>query len=177
MSNSGAPMEGNAHVFGDHVNTDAIIPATHLVSHDPVELGSHLMEGHDPGFSSRVKPGDIIVAGEHFGSGSSREHAALAIKGAGVSCVIASSFARIFFRTAVNVGLPILESREVVEATKDGDRLRVDLRAGTVENLTAGVSFSVPRYPEFMRRIIDAGGHINYLKSKDSALKGSGLDS
>src|SRR5450756_1963142 len=104
MSTSGAPMEGNVHILGDHVNTDAIIPATYLVSSDPVELGSHLMEGLDPDFPSRIKPGDIIVAGENFASGSSREHAPLAIKGAGVACVIASSFARIFFRNAVNVG-------------------------------------------------------------------------
>jgi|SRR5450756_82861 len=164
MSTSGAPMEGNVHILGDHVNTDAIIPATYLVSSDPVELGSHLMEGLDPDFPSRIKPGDIIVAGENFGSGSSREHAPLAIKGAGVACVIASSFARIFFRNAVNVGLPILESPEVVEAIEEDDRLRVDLAAGTVENLTAGVSFSVPPYPGFMRRIIDAGGLIDYLK-------------
>ncbi|MBK5092390.1 MAG: 3-isopropylmalate dehydratase small subunit [Actinobacteria bacterium] len=167
MSAPGTLIEGNARVLGDHINTDAIIPATYLVSHDPVELGSHLMEGLDPEFSSRLKSGDIIVAGENFGSGSSREHALLAIKGAGVSCVIASSFARIFFRNAVNVGLPILESPEVVEATEEGDRLHVDLAAGTVENLTAGVSFSVQHYPEFMRRIIDAGGLIDFIKGSD----------
>ena len=170
MSASGAMIEGKARILGDHINTDAIIPATYLVSHDPVELGRHLMEGLDPDFSSRVKPGDIIVAGENFGFGSSREHAPLAIKGAGVSCVIASSFARIFFRNAVNIGLPILESPEAVEATEEGDRLRVVLAAGTVENLTAGVSFSVQHYPEFMRRIIDAGGLIDFIK-------GSGLES
>lgn len=164
MSAIGTLIEGNVHILGDHVNTDAIIPATYLVSSDPVELGSHLMEGLDPDFSSRIKTGDIIVAGENFGSGSSREHAPLAIKGAGVACVIASSFARIFFRNAVNVGLPILESPEVVDAIEEGDRLRVDLAAGTIENLTAGVSFSVQPYPDFMRRIIDAGGLINYLK-------------
>ena len=171
MSTSGAPIEGNAHILGDHVNTDSIIPATYLVSHDPVELGSHLLEGLDPELSSRIKEGDIIVAGENFGSGSSREHAPLAIKGAGVACVIASSFARIFYRNAVNIGLPILESPEAVEATEEGDRLRVDLAEGKIENLTAGVSFSVPPYPDFMRRIIDAGGLINYLE------KGSGLES
>ena len=164
MSAFGTLIEGNVHILGDHVNTDAIIPATYLVSSNPVELGSHLMEGLDPDFPSRIKPGDIIVAGENFGSGSSREHAPLAIKGAGVACVIASSFARIFFRNSVNVGLPILESPEVVEAIEEGDRLRVDLAAGTVENLTAGVSFSVQPYPDFMRRIIDAGGLIDYLK-------------
>lgn len=167
MSESGALIEGSAHILGDHVNTDAIIPATHLVSHDPVELGVHLLEGHDPDFASRIKEGDIIVAGQNFGSGSSREHAPLAIKGAGVACVIASSFARIFFRNAVNVGLPILESPEVTEATEEGDRIRIDLAAGKVENLTSLASFSVQPYPEFMRRIIDAGGLIDYLKSKD----------
>ena len=167
MSESGALIEGHARVLGDHIDTDAIIPATYLVSHDPVELGSHLLEGHDPDFPSRIKEGDIIVAGLNFGSGSSREHAPLAIKGAGVACVIASSFARIFFRSAINVGLPILESPEVVRATEEGDRLRVDLAAGTVENLRTGVSFSVQPYPDFMRRIIDAGGLIDYLKSQD----------
>jgi len=164
MSASGGLIEGNAHILGDHIDTDAIIPATRLVSHDPVELGGHLLEGYDPDFASRIKEGDIIVAGENFGSGSSREHAPLAIKGAGVACVIASSFARIFFRNAVNVGLPILESPEVAEATEEGDRLRIDLAAGKVENLTSQASFSVEPYPEFMRRIIDAGGLIDYLK-------------
>lgn len=156
-------MEGTAHVLGDHVDTDLIIPATYLVSRDPVELGTHLLEGYDPGFRAKVRPGDILVAGENFGSGSSREHAALAIKGAGVACVVASSFARIFFRNAVNVGLPILESPEAVEATADGDRLRVDLAAGVIENLTGGLAFTVPKYPEFMQRIMDAGGLINHL--------------
>jgi 3-isopropylmalate/(R)-2-methylmalate dehydratase small subunit len=167
MNASADSIEGNAHVLGDHVDTDAIIPATHLVSHDPVELGRHLLEGLDPDFPSRKKEGDIIVAGMNFGSGSSREHAPLAIKGAGVACVIARSFARIFFRSAINVGLPILESPEIVEATREGDRLRIDLAAGIVENLTTGASFSVKPYPDFMRRIIDAGGLIDYLKSRD----------
>jgi 3-isopropylmalate/(R)-2-methylmalate dehydratase small subunit len=167
MSETEDRIEGNAHVLGDHVNTDAIVPATYLVSADPAELGGHLLEGLDPDFSSRIKPGDIILAGENFGTGSSREHAPLAIKGAGVACVIASSFARIFFRNAVNVGLPIVESPEVVEAIEEGDRLRVDLEAGTVENLTAGTTFSISNYPEFMRRIIDAGGLINHLKCRD----------
>ena len=157
------PIEGTAHKLGDHVNTDLIVPATYLVSNDPVELGLHLMEGYDPGFRARVRPGDIIVAGENFGSGSSREHAPLAIKGAGISCVIASSFARIFFRNAVNVGLPILESPQAAESTEEGDRLRVDLAGGVIENLTGGVRFEVHPYPEFMRRIIDAGGLIDYL--------------
>lgn len=169
---SGGPahvFEGNAHVLGDHVDTDLIIPATYLVSRDPVELGMHLLEGHDPEFRSRIRPGDILVAGENFGSGSSREHAPLAIKGAGVACVVASSFARIFYRNAVNVGLPILESSEAVEATQDGDRLRVDLEAGIIDNLTGGLTFSVPGYPEFMQRIMDAGGLIDYLIERREA--------
>ena len=160
-------MEGRAHVLGDNINTDAIIPATYLVSTDPAELGSHLMEGLDPGFATRVKPGDIIVAGENFGSGSSREHAPVAIKGAGISCVIASSFARIFFRNSVNVGLPIVESPEAVAATAEGDVIRVDLEAGKIENVTASLTFDVPPYPEFMSRIIDAGGLIGYLKDRE----------
>lgn len=159
-------LQGRVHKVGDNVNTDLIIPATYLVTNDPAELGSHLMEGLDPGFASRVKPGDIIVAGANFGSGSSREHAPVAIKGAGVSCVIAASFARIFFRNAVNVGLPLLESPEASEAVGEGDELRVDLASGKIEDLAAGRSFEVPEYPEFMREIMDSGGLINYLLKK-----------
>jgi len=157
-------FEGGAHRLGDHINTDEIIPGTYLESSDPVELGTHLMEGFDPDFISRIEPGDIIVAGENFGSGSSREHAPMAIKGGGISCVIASSFARIFYRNAINVGLPIFESPEAVAATGEGDRMLVDLGAGTIRNLTSGDLFKVPPYPEFMRRIVDAGGLINYLQ-------------
>lgn len=156
-------IEGTAHKLGDHIDTDIIIPGTYLVSNDPAELGKHLMEGMDPEFVNRVEPGDIIVAGENFGSGSSRQHAPLAIKGGGISCVIASSFARIFYRNAVNIGLPILGSPEAAEAIEEGDRLRVDLAKGIIEDLTAGVSFLVPPYPEFMRRIMESGGLIDYL--------------
>ncbi|MFH1149665.1 MAG: 3-isopropylmalate dehydratase small subunit [Actinomycetota bacterium] len=163
---NGSVLQGRAHKLGDHVNTDLIIPATYLVSTDPAELGKHLMEGLDPDFAGRVRPGDMIVAGENFGSGSSREHAPLAIKGAGISCVIASSFARIFFRNAVNAGLPILESPEAVESIQEGDQLVVDLARGRIEDATASVDFRVPAYPEFMRRIMDAGGLIDHLKSR-----------
>ncbi|MBU1672778.1 MAG: 3-isopropylmalate dehydratase small subunit [Actinobacteria bacterium] len=163
---NGSVLQGRAHKLGDHVNTDLIIPATYLVSTDPAELGKHLMEGLDPDFVGRVRPGDMIVAGENFGSGSSREHAPLAIKGAGISCVIASSFARIFFRNAVNAGLPILESPEAVESIQEGDQLVVDLARGRIEDTTASVDFPVPAYPEFMRRIMDAGGLIDHLKSR-----------
>jgi 3-isopropylmalate dehydratase small subunit len=159
-------LEGRAHKVGDNVNTDLIIPATHLVTNDPKELGEHLMEGHDPEFASRVSPGDIIVGGSNFGSGSSRQHAPLAIKGAGVSCVIAGSFARIFYRNAINVGLPILESPEASEVIGDGDSLKIDLTAGTIEDVTKGEAFTIQPYPEFMQRVIDSGGLINYLKDQ-----------
>jgi 3-isopropylmalate/(R)-2-methylmalate dehydratase small subunit len=161
-----AVMEGRAHKLGDHVNTDLIIPATHLVSNDPAELGKHLMAGHDPDFVNRVEPGDMIVGGDNFGSGSSREHAPLAIKGGGISCVIARSYARIFYRNAVNVGLPLIESPEAADAISEGDRLKVDLAAGTIEDLTTGETFNVPPYPEFMQRIMDAGGLIEYVKQQ-----------
>lgn len=161
-------LEGDAHKVGDHINTDLIIPATYLVTNDPAELGRHLMEGLDPEFVKRVKPGDVIVGGINFGSGSSREHAPHAIKGAGISCVIASSFARIFFRNAVNVGLPLLESPEAAEALSNGDHLKIDLAAGTIEDVSTGASFNVPAYPEFMQRIMNCGGLINYLM-KESA--------
>lgn len=158
-------MEGEARTVGDDVNTDLIIPATYLVTTDPQRLGEHLMEGLDPEFRAGVRPGDVLVGGRNFGSGSSREHAPLAIKGAGLSCVVARSFARIFFRNAVNVGLPIVECPELVEATGEGDRLRIDLSAGAAENLTRGVSFGFRPYPDFMRRIVEAGGLIEYLVS------------
>lgn len=166
---SGKVLEGMAHKVGDHINTDLIIPATYLVSKDPVELGSHLMEGLDPEFRSRVEPGDIIVAGDNFGSGSSREHAPVAIKGAGVSCVVAASFARIFYRNSINVGLPILESPEASAAISEGDRVRVDLTSGTIEDVTTGKSFKVPPYPEFMRKIMDVGGLIEHRRRELSS--------
>jgi len=159
-------LKGKAHKFGDHVNTDVIIPATHLVSNDPAVLGEHLMAGHDPEFAGRVTPGDIIVAGENFGSGSSREHAPLAIKGGGISCVIAASYARIFYRNALNVGLPLIESPEAATAISDGDELVVDLAAGRIDDNTTGKTFEVPPYPEFMQRIMDAGGLIEYVRNK-----------
>ena len=157
-------LKGKAHKFGDNVNTDTIIPATYLVSNDPEVLGEHLMAGHDPEFRSRITRGDIIVGGENFGSGSSREHAPLAIKGGGISCVIAASFARIFFRNALNVGLPLVESSEAAAAITEGDELVVDLAAGRIEDLRSGKTFEVSPYPEFMQGIMDAGGLIEYVK-------------
>lgn len=156
-------IRGKAHKLGDNINTDLIIPATYLVTADAGELGGHLLESHDPEFRSRVIEGDIIVAGKDFGSGSSREHAPLAIKGAGILCVVAKSFARIFFRNCINVGLVVIESAEVPESTDDGDELEVDLKEGRIANITRDKSFSIQPYPEFMEKIINEGGLINYL--------------
>jgi 3-isopropylmalate/(R)-2-methylmalate dehydratase small subunit len=159
-------LEGDAWCFGRNVDTDVIIPARYLDTTDVKEMASHCMEDLDPDFCTRVKEGDIIVAKENFGSGSSREHAPLAIKGCGVSCVIASSFARIFYRNAINIGLPILECPEAVEDIETGDRLRIDLEAGRVENLSSGNSFQAAPFPEFMREIISRGGLVQYVKAR-----------
>lgn len=156
-------LEGTAHVYGPNVDTDVIIPARHLTSADPEELARHCMEGVDPEFVSRARPGDLIVAGRNFGSGSSREHAALAIKGSRVACVVAESFARIFFRNAINVGLPIVECPGVTEGAETGDRFRVDLEAGIVENLTKGKAFRANPLPPFVQEILDAGGLMPWV--------------
>lgn len=166
-------LEGNAWRYGRNVDTDVIIPARYLTLTDAKELGAHCLEDLDPEFKGRVREGDIIVAEENFGSGSSREHAPLAIKGCGVSCVIASSFARIFYRNAFNVGLPILECPEAVEDIKTGDRLEVDLEKGTIENLATGNSFQATPVPEFMREIISVGGMVKYVKNRLRPGKGS----
>jgi 3-isopropylmalate/(R)-2-methylmalate dehydratase small subunit len=155
-------IEGKVWRFGDHVDTDAIIPARYLNVSDPAELARHCMEDADPSFAGRVSSGDIIVAGENFGCGSSREHAPLAIKAAGVSCVIAKSFARIFYRNAINIGLPILTCPEAVEGTKAGDRLTVDLRAGTIASQRSGCVYHTPPFPSFVMEIIEAGGLVPY---------------
>ncbi|NPV58255.1 MAG: 3-isopropylmalate dehydratase small subunit [Actinobacteria bacterium] len=163
---TGAVLEGNAWRYGRDVDTDVIIPARYLTATDERELGAHCLEDLDPDFSTKVMEGDIIVAEENFGSGSSREHAPLAIKGCGVSCVIASSFARIFYRNAINVGLPILECPEAVEGTRTGDRLRVDLENGTIENLSTGNAYRAQPFPPFMREIIAAGGLVGYVRRR-----------
>lgn len=162
----GMILEGNAWRYGRDIDTDVIIPARYLTATTAEELGAHCLEDLDPEFVRRVRPGDIIVAGENFGSGSSREHAPLAIKGCGVSCVIASSFARIFYRNAINVGLPILECPEAVEDVETGHRLRVDLEAGTVENLNTGNKFQAQAFPDFMRQIISRGGLVEYVRER-----------
>jgi 3-isopropylmalate/(R)-2-methylmalate dehydratase small subunit len=159
-------LKGKVHKYGANVNTDAIIPARYLNISEPAELAKHAMEGIDKDFVKRVKRGDIIVATTNFGSGSSREHAPLAIKAAGISCVIARSFARIFFRNAINIGLPLLECNEAVAKTKAGDTLEVDLSRGRIRNMTNGKEFTAKPYPDFMAELISAGGLIEYTKKR-----------
>ena len=159
-------LRGSVHRFGSNVDTDSIIPARYLVSTDHAELAAHCMEGIDPEFPKKVTSGDLIVAGQNFGSGSSREHAPIAIKGTGISCVVAGTFARIFFRNAVNLGLPVLECPEIVEVTDDGDEVEVDLATGKVTNHTKSFSAQAKPFPEFMRELLDAGGLVPYLRAR-----------
>jgi 3-isopropylmalate/(R)-2-methylmalate dehydratase small subunit len=159
-------FEGIAHRYGRDVDTDVIIPARYLNSSDPAELAKHCMEDIDAGFASLVRPGDMIVAGENFGCGSSREHAPIAIRAAGVSVVIAASFARIFYRNAINTGLPIMESPEAAAAISDGDRVEVDADTGTITDLTTGAVFSAQPFPPFVRSIIEKGGLIESVKGR-----------
>jgi 3-isopropylmalate/(R)-2-methylmalate dehydratase small subunit len=150
-------------MFGDDIDTDVIIPARYLNTSDPNELALHCMEDADPGFSKSVLPGDIIVGGKNFGCGSSREHAPLAIKGAGIACVVAASFARIFYRNAINIGLPILESAEAVEALQEGEEVEIDLQKGEIKILSSGIIYKAAAFPPFMQEIMSSGGLINYL--------------
>ena len=157
---------GKVHKFGADVDTDAIIPARYLNTFDPMELAKHCMEDADAEFSTKVKAGDIIVADKNFGCGSSREHAPIAIKGAGVSCVIARSFARIFYRNAINTGLPILECDAAIDAINSGDEVEVDLDLGQIRNLRTGEVYEATPFPPFMQAIMAKGGLINYIKDK-----------
>ena len=157
---------GKAFKYGDNVDTDVIIPARYLNSSDPKELAAHCMEDIDPGFTGRVRSGDIIVAGKNFGCGSSREHAPIAIREAGVSCVIAQTFARIFFRNAINIGLPIIECPEASRGIESGDEVEVDFNSGIIYNRTRGTSFQGQAFPEFMQKIISAGGLIPYINAE-----------
>jgi len=152
--------------YGNNVDTDVIVPARYLTTSDPAELASHCMEDIDPGFTAQVSPGDIIVAGENFGCGSSREHAPIAIKASGVSCVIAASFARIFYRNAINIGLAILECPEAAAETQNGDTLTVDFESGEIRNLTRGAEYRASPFPPFVRDIMAAGGLMPYTKKK-----------
>ena len=152
--------------YGENVDTDVIIPARYLVTSDPSELAKHCMEDIDKDFAARVRPGDIIVAGKNFGCGSSREHAPIAIKGAGVACVIAPTFARIFYRNAFNTGLPILESEEAAERIEAGDEVEIDFKAGVIRNITKGESYRAEPFPPFISRLIESGGLVEYVKSQ-----------
>jgi len=157
-------IKGKAWKFGDDINTDAIIPARYLISTDPQFLAAHCMEDADPEFPEKVKAGDIIVAGKNFGCGSSREHAPVAIKGARVSCVIAHSFARIFYRNAFNMGLPILESPEAAAAIATGDEIEVDLDRGLIINHSRQQTYTAQQVPPFMQQLLQAGGLMNYVQ-------------
>ena len=162
-------LRGQVHLYGDHVDTDIIIAARYLNTTDPVELARHCMEDAGDHFVERVQGGDMLVAGETFGCGSSREHAPIAIKAAGVSAVVAKSFARIFFRNAINVGLPILESPQAAADARPGDELEIELATGTIRNLTQGKVYQTEPFPAFLREIIDAGGLVNFVQAQLAA--------
>jgi 3-isopropylmalate/(R)-2-methylmalate dehydratase small subunit len=159
-------IKGKVHKFGANVDTDAIIAGRYSSLFKPEDLGKHCMENIAPDFSKKVQPGDIIVATENFGCGSSREFAPLAIKGAGVSCVIAVSFARIFFRNSINIGLPLLECPDAAVNLETGDLVQVELSSGEIKNLTKGTEFKAVSYPDFVRDLIAAGGLIEYARKK-----------
>jgi len=155
-------IKGRVYKYGANIDTDAIIPAKYANLTEPSDLGEHCMENIDPEFATKVRTGDIIVATSNFGCGSSREVAPISIKGAGVSCVIAKTFARIFFRNAINIALPLLECPEAAEQTEEGDKLEVDLASGKIKNLTKNKVFTASPYPDFISGIIEAGGLIEY---------------
>lgn len=160
---------GTAHKYGRDVDTDVIIPARYLNTSDPTELAKHCMEDLDAGFVGKVSSGDILVAEENFGCGSSREHAPISIKSAGVSVVIAKSFARIFYRNAINTGLPIMEAPEAVDGISDGDNVEADADAGVIRNLSTGATFSAQPFPPFIKDIIEKGGLVNSVREKVGA--------
>ena len=158
--------KGTVFKYGDNVDTDVIIPARYLNSFDAKELASHVMVDLDPTFVDRLEPGDIVVAKSNFGCGSSREHAPLALKTAGVSCVIANSFARIFYRNAINIGFPILECPEAVAGIEEGDKVEVDFEKGLITNHTKGTTFQAQAFPPFLQKMIEANGLVNYVNAK-----------
>src|SRR5512136_2175877 len=159
-------LKGIVHKYGANVDTDAIVPARHLNLSEAADLAQHCMEDFDADFVRKVRPGDIIVAETNFGSGSSREHAPLALKGSGISAVVAKSFARIFYRNAMNIGLPIVESPEAVDGTKAGDTLEIDLDAGEITNVTRKKTYQAKPFPPFMLELIGAGGLIEHTKKR-----------
>ena len=159
-------LKGKAWKFKDNVDTDVIIPARYLTTSDPKELAAHCMEDIDKEFIKKISKGDIIVAGENFGCGSSREHAPIAIKHAGVSCVIAESFARIFYRNSINMGLPIFESKEASEKIAEGDQIEVDVEKGIIKNISKKEKYKAQPLPSFIRNIINLGGLMEYVKKE-----------
>jgi 3-isopropylmalate dehydratase small subunit len=162
-------LKGKAWRFGDDVNTDEIIPARYLNTSNPRELAAHCMAGIDNGFAEKISAGDIIVAGKNFGCGSSREHAPIAIKHAGISCVVAESFARIFYRNSINMGLAILESKEASQRIREGDRLEIRPAAGLIKNMTRGEEYKAMPLPPFIQRIVELGGLMEYVKAELNA--------
>jgi 3-isopropylmalate/(R)-2-methylmalate dehydratase small subunit len=162
-------IKGTAYKFGHNIDTDQIISAKYLVTTDPKELAQHCMETADPDFASKAKPGDFLIAGKNFGCGSSREHAPLSIKGLGLGLVIAESFARIFFRNCINIGMPILECPEAAQDAAPGDQLEVDLDKGQIKNLTQGKTYTAQPFPDFMQQIIKAGGLMPYVQKRLTA--------
>ena len=172
-------ISGKAWKFGDDVNTDLIIAARYLNLAESYQLAEHLMEDADPDFPSKVRPGDIMVAGKNFGCGSSREHAPVAIKAAGITCVIAKSFARIFFRNAFNMGLMIFESPEAADSVQEGHEIQVDPEEGTIRNVSTGETFKVAPIPDFMKGLLNDGGlirHISKTAGQEEDRKSSGKD-
>jgi 3-isopropylmalate/(R)-2-methylmalate dehydratase small subunit len=165
MSQKRMIIKGKVHKFGNDINTDDIIAAKYLVTTDEKELGKHCMENIASSFLQKVSPGDIIVAGKNFGCGSSREHAPLAIKGCGISAVLAKSFSGIFFRNAINIGLPFLELDQIEEIS-DGDLLKIDLASGIIKNLSQNATYATQPFPEFLQEIIDKDGLMNWVKNK-----------
>jgi 3-isopropylmalate/(R)-2-methylmalate dehydratase small subunit len=157
-------IKGKVHKLGSDINTDDIISAKYLVSTDAKELGSHCMEAINPDFVRSIQPGDIIVAGKNFGCGSSREHAPLAIKGCGIAAVIAPSFAAIFYRNAINIGLPFLESKDA-DKIDDGDEIEIDLSVGAIKNITKDQVYKTQAFPEFLQELVERGGLMKYIKS------------
>ena len=166
-------LRGHAHKYGKNVDTDVIIPGKYCNIIDPVELGKHALEGLDPEYTGRMRAGDIIVAGTNFGCGSSREVAPIAIKGSGTSAVIAKSFARIFYRNALNIGLPIFESTEAVDGIESGDEIELEPETGTIRNITKGETYRSAEFPPFMRSLIDAGGLVPYVEKRLAAQEAS----
>ena len=159
---------GTVFKYGDNVDTDVIIPARYLATSEPSELAKHCMEDIDTSFHTRVQKGDIIVANKNFGCGSSREHAPIAIKASGVACVIAETFARIFYRNCINIGLPIIECADAAKEIEDGDVVAIDFDSGLITDETTGKTYQGQAFPPFMQGLIDAGGLINYVNAKEA---------